>query len=412
MPHQKGIKPVAQNRKAFHDYFVEERYECGVALYGTEVKSIRAGTLNLNGGYIAGNGGTSVNYARGIHVTGGTVNVRGAVIAGNTCTSTSGGAGVYMQNGTFNMYSGVISGNTSYYNGAGVLLDSATGSMSGGYITNNYQTRYDDYNDGGGGVCLTGDAAFSLWDGYITGNLAVSGAGIHTVYGEPTTVNMSGGFISGNYATEGEGGGIRIEAEGVGNITGGYITNNVSNTHEHWGGGVLFNAYDSTVYLTSALITDNDAGGFGGGVAGCSTGRIYLSAIDNETLGSAIYNNTATGTNLSGSSSSKGEDHTFAASSPVFMQSGYQDYFCALYSHVIDGMLGGGSQNWHGSVDGVAMTIPRDGEVYGNSMVGLTADPNRADERAAEAAATVYITGNYSVLAYYFGVISMRLMDW
>lgn len=43
MPRQKGIKPVAQNRKAFHDYFVEERYECGLELFGTEVKSIRQG---------------------------------------------------------------------------------------------------------------------------------------------------------------------------------------------------------------------------------------------------------------------------------------------------------------------------------------------------------------------------------
>ena len=47
MPHQRGIKQVAQNRKAFHDYFVEERYECGIALFGTEVKSMRAGRVNL-----------------------------------------------------------------------------------------------------------------------------------------------------------------------------------------------------------------------------------------------------------------------------------------------------------------------------------------------------------------------------
>ncbi len=47
MPHQKGIKPVAQNRKAFHDYFVEERYECGIELFGTEVKSMRLGRVSL-----------------------------------------------------------------------------------------------------------------------------------------------------------------------------------------------------------------------------------------------------------------------------------------------------------------------------------------------------------------------------
>lgn len=47
MPHQTGIKVIAQNKKAFHDYFVEERFECGLALSGTEVKSIRLGKVNL-----------------------------------------------------------------------------------------------------------------------------------------------------------------------------------------------------------------------------------------------------------------------------------------------------------------------------------------------------------------------------
>ena len=48
---KKGIKIAAQNRKAFHDYFVEDRYEAGVELFGTDVKSIRAGTLNLKDSY-------------------------------------------------------------------------------------------------------------------------------------------------------------------------------------------------------------------------------------------------------------------------------------------------------------------------------------------------------------------------
>ena len=47
MPHQNGIRVIAQNRKAFHDYFVEEKIECGIALFGTEVKSIRQGKINL-----------------------------------------------------------------------------------------------------------------------------------------------------------------------------------------------------------------------------------------------------------------------------------------------------------------------------------------------------------------------------
>ena len=42
-----GIKIMAKNQKAFHEYFVEERFEAGIELSGTEVKSIRLGTLNL-----------------------------------------------------------------------------------------------------------------------------------------------------------------------------------------------------------------------------------------------------------------------------------------------------------------------------------------------------------------------------
>ena len=45
MPHQKGIKPVAQNSKAWHDYFVEDKIECGIVLFGTEVKSVRQGKV-------------------------------------------------------------------------------------------------------------------------------------------------------------------------------------------------------------------------------------------------------------------------------------------------------------------------------------------------------------------------------
>lgn len=47
MPHQQGIKIIATNKKAFHDYFVEDRFECGIVLFGTEVKSIRLGKVNL-----------------------------------------------------------------------------------------------------------------------------------------------------------------------------------------------------------------------------------------------------------------------------------------------------------------------------------------------------------------------------
>ena len=46
-----GTKIIAVNRKARHDYFVEDTFECGIALAGTEVKSLRAGTVNLKDSY-------------------------------------------------------------------------------------------------------------------------------------------------------------------------------------------------------------------------------------------------------------------------------------------------------------------------------------------------------------------------
>ena len=47
----KGRKLIASNKKAYHDYFIEERYECGIELAGTEVKSLRAGKVNLRESY-------------------------------------------------------------------------------------------------------------------------------------------------------------------------------------------------------------------------------------------------------------------------------------------------------------------------------------------------------------------------
>lgn len=46
-----GIKVLATNKKARHDYFIDEVYECGIELNGTEVKSIRQGRINLKEGY-------------------------------------------------------------------------------------------------------------------------------------------------------------------------------------------------------------------------------------------------------------------------------------------------------------------------------------------------------------------------
>ena len=62
-----GVKIPAQNRKAFHDYFVEDRCEAGIELFGTEVKSIRAGTLNLKDSFCVAKDGEI--YAYSLHIS-------------------------------------------------------------------------------------------------------------------------------------------------------------------------------------------------------------------------------------------------------------------------------------------------------------------------------------------------------
>src|ERR1700740_566471 len=52
MPDREGVKDVAVNRRAYHDYFIDERYEAGVMLSGTEIKSVRSGRANLRDGFV------------------------------------------------------------------------------------------------------------------------------------------------------------------------------------------------------------------------------------------------------------------------------------------------------------------------------------------------------------------------
>ena len=48
---KEGTKVITLNRKARHDYFIEDTYEAGIELFGTEVKSLRQGTVNLKDGF-------------------------------------------------------------------------------------------------------------------------------------------------------------------------------------------------------------------------------------------------------------------------------------------------------------------------------------------------------------------------
>lgn len=62
-----SIKLLAQNKKAYHDYFIEDTYECGIELVGTEVKSIRGGAVNLKDSYAHLYNGEV--YVRNMHVS-------------------------------------------------------------------------------------------------------------------------------------------------------------------------------------------------------------------------------------------------------------------------------------------------------------------------------------------------------
>ena len=52
MAKKEALKLVANNKKAYHDYFIEEKYECGLALHGTEVKSLRMGKCSIKEAFI------------------------------------------------------------------------------------------------------------------------------------------------------------------------------------------------------------------------------------------------------------------------------------------------------------------------------------------------------------------------
>ena len=52
MAKSEGIKLIANNKKAYHDYFIDEKYEAGIALHGTEVKSLRMGRCSIKESFV------------------------------------------------------------------------------------------------------------------------------------------------------------------------------------------------------------------------------------------------------------------------------------------------------------------------------------------------------------------------
>jgi SsrA-binding protein len=61
-----GVKLIANNKKAFHDYFIEDTYEAGIALAGTEVKSLRGGKCSIKEGFVRVENGEVYVYGMNI----------------------------------------------------------------------------------------------------------------------------------------------------------------------------------------------------------------------------------------------------------------------------------------------------------------------------------------------------------
>lgn len=379
---------------------------------GKHIFTVDRGTLDINGGYIVG-GGSDGTPGGGIYVDNGTVNIQGGVIAANRGSS---GGGIFFQNGTLNISGGAVTGNEVINghtdNGGGIYVNSGTLNLSGGYVTNNYKEcgcndcRNDVNNThGGGGIALANSSVMNMTGGYVTGNYSgLAGGGIYAgFFGNNVGFTMSGGTIAGNCAELGEGGGLRIAGgtNGVIQATNKvYITNNITNSNNDWGGGGIFVQEKGNLSIMNALITGNTAGGFGGGVGACPTGETLIVNQD----GAAIYENRASGTNMSGGGSNKTYDSTLALNSTVFMSKGYADYFCVRAKDGANGpislvtglMAGGGAANWTGSCDEQPVSIGPSGYAAAKYLFGLDAHPDGAAKSQAVNAAKVIITGNHS----------------
>ena len=382
---------------------------------------VEGGTLNVSGGYIVG-GGSDDRPGGGIFVTGGAergkVNIQDGVVAANLGNF---GGGIYVESGELNISGGAVTGNAVFNghedNGGGIYVNRGTLKLSGnGYVTNNSkscdcETCQGDANNthGGGGIALANGSTMEMTGGYVTGNYSsLAGGGIYAGFfagDDGVTFSMTGGTIASNCAKYGEGGGLRIGGGNNGGTHGViratdrvYITNNKTLTKDDWGGGGIFVQEGGHLSVMDALITNNKAGGFGGGVGACPTGKTLIVNED----GAAIYGNEASGEHMSGGGNGKDYDTELASKSDVFKSSGYKDYFCVRdregagdYISLVTGLMaGGGAANWKGSCDEKPVTIGRTGYAAAKFLFGLTANPDSEAISSAQAAAHVLISGN------------------
>lgn len=371
----------------------------------------------------------------------GTVNLRGTILSGNRALQ---GGAIHATGCHVEISGGYVTHNRAFFRywgggGGGIKVDGPIATQSGipvgagDFTMTGGQITANEVAGGGGGICITRRAEVDLKGGFIAGNTTTSGANgegggvalyeewtkifIDTKYEEITNPDELPKDENGNpiYPVKPE-----VPPEGfyvttpfaptarVGDPAGKnslYITNNHSRSETDWGGGGLFVSEGAAAYLYNILITDNSAKGFGGGLAGCATGRI----LDFTDLGqgAAIFGNSASGDAYAGDESAKHEDRDYTRkdTNPVFWERDaagrylFQDYFSALYSRLGNGMIGGGSENWDGSMDGERLSDIKteDGKWMASYVAGLTAHPSEADKAKAKSFTHTYITGNTSV---------------
>lgn len=407
-------------------------------------------TVNMRGGYVCGASGSGAGGGIEIHGNS-TLEVSGGVIAGNSAPS---GGGVYAKDSTVNITNGVISGNSTLATGVGfgggIMAEGGSVTVSGGYITNNKYANYcgnDGNGDhGGAGLAAKNGTHVTISGGQITGNYSEeAGGGVYVTDIEHqgassrktmAWLNITGGTIASNVSFRSEGAGIRVGQmvdamiKGASNSNPVYITNNHCMSRFDWGGGGIFVQGDSKVasnagrlFVYNSYISSNEAGGYGGGVAVCPTGKTLVTGTD----GTAIFGNTSAGNeqnandyesvsntgnngtpHLSGGGHGKDQDSD-AYNAEVFRENGHADFFLAAEGHttpiaaVIGKMLGGGDAKYRGSLERQkAITIPANGGVQVYNSIGLSSDVKAQDPEAINArkaaleAGATFITGNYS----------------
>lgn len=411
-------------------------------------------TVNMSGGYVCG--------AFGSHAGGGieicnnsSLDVSGGVIAGNSAYS---GGGVSANASTVTITNGVISGNSTLDSvgfGGGIMAEyGGSVTVFGGYITNNRYAKFcgkdGDGCHGGAGLAAIKGADVAIYGGQITGNYSdEAGGGVYVTnidQQDMAWLKVTGGIIASNVSYRSEGAGIRVGQKVDAFINGPkesngtkksivYITNNHCMSRYDWGGGGIFVQGDSKnatnagrLFVYNSYISSNIAGGYGGGVAACPSGKTLVT----NTEGTAIFGNSSAGADyhdkkypdpaydkehnsgndkaphLSKGGDGKNQDYT-AYLKQVFRDNGHADFFLAAHDNnkpiaVVTGkMLGGGDARYSGSIElKKAITIPANGAVGVENSIGLTSGVIAEDEAAIDARnhaqneATTFITGNYS----------------